>query len=278
MKKLKFLFVIIIAFTLFLFNAFNVNTTYAQMPYYNLSPKNITLRSSFTTEFTNSTLERKHNIKLASKKINKYFLDVGAEFSFNKTVGLRTLENGFLEAKIISNGKFTNGVGGGVCQVSTTLYNAVLLADLKITEFHPHSLPVSYVLPSFDAMVNSYTADLRFINNTKNPIIIYTFCSEKSLTVKIFGEQKDYLIERESVIKEKVLNTETEYVLDVNDEYNLEKGEEKIISYGSNGLKSQGYIIKRKNGKIISKKLIRNDFYKPTKKIIATTNVEKINN
>lgn len=63
------------------------------------------------------------------------------------------------------------GVGGGVCQVSTTLYNAALLAGLRITECHPHSLQVSYVKPSFDAMVSYYTADLKFVNDTKNPCI-----------------------------------------------------------------------------------------------------------
>ncbi len=100
-------------------------------------------RVSFTTYYSSSTENRKHNIKLASSKINGIVLSVGEEFSFNKIVGVRSEENGFLPAKIIYNGDFIEGVGGGVCQVSTTLYNASLLNGLKITEHHPHSLSVS---------------------------------------------------------------------------------------------------------------------------------------
>lgn len=95
-----------------------------------------------------------HNIALAAEKINGCILADGEEFSFNGRVGARTESNGFLSAPIILEGDFVEGVGGGVCQASTTVYNAALLAGMEITEQHPHSLRVGYVEPSFDAMVS----------------------------------------------------------------------------------------------------------------------------
>ena len=95
------------------------------MPFYNLSPKQICLRSKFYTSFSTSSLERIHNIKLASKSLDKVVIESNAEFSFNKTVGARTVERGYKNSKIIVGGAFIDGVGGGVCQFSTTLYNAL---------------------------------------------------------------------------------------------------------------------------------------------------------
>jgi vancomycin resistance protein YoaR len=158
------------------------------MPFYDLKPKFLTERAVFSTSYETSSSERKHNIALASKSLNNTIVDVGAEFSFNMTVGARTEKRGYKTAKIISGGEFVDGVGGGVCQVSTTLYNAVVRAGLMVTEYHPHSLQVSYVLPSTDAMVNSGSADLRFVNNTNNPIIIKTTATNTTITIKIVGE------------------------------------------------------------------------------------------
>ena len=121
------------------------------------------LRSEFTTYYPYSTPDRKLNIKLCASKINGTTLKSGEEFSFNNKVGKRTEENGFKLAKIIFNGSFIDGIGGGVCQVSTTLYNCALLSGLKITEHHSHSLAVSYIEPSFDAMVSGDYADLNFV-------------------------------------------------------------------------------------------------------------------
>lgn len=96
----------------------------------------------------------------------------GEEFSFNAAVGERTEERGYSTAKVIENGKFVEGVGGGVCQVSSTVYNCALLSGLTVTERHRHSLAVSYVEPSFDAMVSYSYADLRFYNDTGKSVFI----------------------------------------------------------------------------------------------------------
>ena len=221
-------------------------------------------KSSFDTGFSSSTDERKHNIKLCSSKINNTVLECGEEFSFNKKVGKRTEKNGYKKAKIIVDGKFVDGVGGGVCQVSTTLYNAVILAGLTVNECHPHSLGVSYVSPSFDAMVSS-SSDLRFTNTTNGPLLIKISTKEDVLRVEIYGEKDEYSYERLSEECEVIPEPEPEVIYDDN----LFENEITYLSYGKTGLKSKGYILKYKNGKLIEKRLIRKDTYKPIKAVVT---------
>lgn len=243
--------------------------SHAQMPFYDLKPEFLRVRAEFYTSYSNSTPERKSNIATAVKAINNTFVDVGAEFSFNRTVGPRTQSRGYKQAKIIVGGKFVDGVGGGVCQVSTTLYNAVLLSGLKVTEYHPHSLPVSYVAPSFDAMVNSTSADLRFINNTHNPLIILAYADGETLRIKILGEpmQEKYL--RQSNITEYISAPEEEIIYDDKGEYpELYEGERKTLTWAKQGYFSEGVLIKTINGKEVSSKRIRKDKYNPVRGVV----------
>ncbi len=245
------------------------------MPFYDLQPSKITLRASFYTSYSSSSQERKHNIKLASNSINNAFVDVGGEFSFNLIVGERTEKRGYQKSKVIVNGEFADGIGGGVCQVSTTLYNAVILAGLEIVEYHPHSLPVTYVAPSFDAMVNSGYADLRFRNNTKNPIIIKSSADGNVLKISVFGQKMLEKYERESVVVESVPIPETQVVFDEKGEYpDIFKGEFKQVKFGKEGYISQGYLIKIEKGKRTKKK-IRQDKYSATRGLIVYGNAEK---
>lgn len=263
-----FAFVFIAVYLLFSSSISTFNAS--AMPFYDLKPQNIVVRAEFFTSYPASSDERKHNIKLAASAINGFFLDVGAEFSFNETVGERSREKGYKQAKIIYNGKFTDGIGGGVCQVSTTLYNAALLAGLKITEFHPHSLPVSYIAPSFDAMVNSSCADLRFVNNTHNPVIIETSADDAVLRVKIHGEPMTERFVRQSRIIEGLPASAPETIIDEKGEYpDLFKGEKRVLSYGRNGYKSEGVLIKTINGKLVSSQVIRTDKYNPISGVIV---------
>ncbi len=240
------------------------------MPFYDLNPQELVLRSKFYTSFSSSSEERKHNISLASTALNKTFVDAGAEFSFNLTVGARTVERGYKTAKIIVGGEFTDGVGGGVCQVSTTLYNAILLSGLKITEYHPHSLPVSYVAPSFDAMVSFGFADLKFINDTHNPLIIYTTVTSNTVTVEIYGEPSPYTYYRQSVVTEQIPAPPEQEIDDIKGEYpELYEGQKKVIRYSKTGLKSQAYIVTLKNGKPVYTKKIRSDSYSATRGLIV---------
>ena len=239
------------------------------MPFYDLQPKKIVLRSEFSTRYSSSTEERKFNVNLASKTLDNTLVDINGEFSFNLTIGERTEKRGYKKAKIIVGGEFVDGVGGGVCQVSTTLYNAVLLAGLKIIECHPHSLPVSYVEPSFDAMVNSGWADLKFINDTHNPVIIRARADGEKLTIQIFGEPMVERYERVSVLTGEVPQPKAEITFDDKGEYpDLFEGEFKFLRYGKSGYKSEGYIKTFVNGKHVKTRKIRTDKYLPTKSVI----------
>ena len=240
-----------------------------KMPFYDLMPQDLVLRAEFYTSYPASSNERKSNIILATKTLNNTFVDVGAEFSFNLTVGERSEKRGYKVANIIQNGKFVQGVGGGVCQVSSTLYNAVLLSGLKILEYHPHSLAVSYVAPSFDAMVSS-VSDLKFLNNTKNPIIIKATANQSVVKISIYGQPMVEKYLRESVVKEIIFPNKEEIVLDYDKKYpQLKDGEQLLIQPAKNGLKSQAKLIKTINGKVVSSKIIRNDKYNPISAIIV---------
>ena len=246
------------------------------MPFYDLQPKDIVLRAEFSTRYSSSTEERKFNVALASKTLDNTLVDINGEFSFNYTIGERTERRGYKKAKIIVGGEFVDGVGGGVCQVSTTLYNAVLLAGLKVVECHPHSLPVSYVEPSFDAMVNSGWADLKFINDTHNPVIIRARADGAKLTIQIFGEPMNERYERVSVLTGEVPEPDAEIIFDEKGEYpDLYEGESKFLRYGKAGYKSEGYIKTFINGKHVKTRKIRTDKYSATKSVIIYGKAKK---
>lgn len=143
--------------------------------------------AEFSTSCAGSSAERKHNISLACSLIESSKVESGEEFSFNKTVGPRTTERGFRTAKIIVGGEFVEGVGGGVCQVSTTLYNAWCLAGLKVARCAPHSLPVHYVRPGLDAMVAS-SSDLVLLNDSEYPVYIDSYFGGDTVKFAIYGK------------------------------------------------------------------------------------------
>ena len=228
-------------------------------------------KSSFSTSFVTSSPERKNNIKVALSKFDGIILDEGEVLSFNDITGVRDESAGYKKAKIITNGTFTEGFGGGVCQVSTTLYNACLLAGLDVLEVHSHSLPVSYVEPSFDAMVNVGSSDLVIQNNTGGQIIITSSSENNICKFKIFGLKNKYKITRISE-KTKIIPAEPE-IIETNykkyGDYDLLVGEEKRLSYAKDGFYSSGYLNFYDNkGNLIKTKKIRENRYNPTKGVI----------
>lgn len=212
------------------------------------------LRGEFTTEYPYSSSERKHNISLATSFISGKIVKSGQSFSFNQTVGERSEGRGFLPAKVISYGQFTEGVGGGVCQVSTTLYNALLLSGLKITECNRHSLAVGYVPPSFDAMVSYGVSDLKFVNDTPYDIYLSGVADGQKLTFKVYGEAPFYKYKLHSVVTE-ILPATTKTLKKVT-------GEELDV-LPKDGLKSEGYVYYYKGEELVQIKKIRSDTYKP---------------
>lgn len=144
----------------------------------------------FSTFFNNANKNRTENLKLAAKKINGYILTPGEIFSFNKVVGKRSKENGYKKAPVFINGKTAYDIGGGVCQVSSTMYNAALLLDLEIVERRNHSRPVGYVPLGLDATVEYDLIDLKFRNNTNGTLVIFTMVRNDELKVIIYGSKK----------------------------------------------------------------------------------------
>ena len=145
---------------------------------------------SFTTSFSTSGTSRTANVTNGCKLVNGTTLYPGEEFSTYRTVAPFSQANGYYMAGSYVNGKVVDSIGGGICQVSTTLYNAALLAELEITERHNHSMTVSYVDLSADAAIaESAGKDFRFVNNTDSPIYIEGIIKNKQITFNIYGKE-----------------------------------------------------------------------------------------
>ena len=145
------------------------------------------------SSYSSSSSNRITNITLATNKINGVVLNPGEEFSYNNTVGQRTAAAGFKEAGAYANGEVVQELGGGICQVSSTLYCAVLYSNLKISARTNHYFPVSYLPDGMDATVSWGSPDFRFVNNTDYPIKIVAYCNSgtKTLTVEIWGTNEN---------------------------------------------------------------------------------------
>jgi vancomycin resistance protein YoaR len=144
------------------------------------------LVSSYTTEY-GGIANRIHNVQLVAHLVDEKLIAPGATFSFNKTTGERNAAKGFLEAPVIVNGELTTGLGGGVCQVSTTVFNAAFEAGLKITERTNHALYISHYPQGRDATVDYPSVDLKFVNDTGNWLLLRTFVGSSTLTVGLYG-------------------------------------------------------------------------------------------
>ncbi|GAB6151954.1 hypothetical protein JCM17380_07040 [Desulfosporosinus burensis] len=144
------------------------------------------LIAQYSTHFDSTLVKRTGNIRLAAKALDGKLLAPGERFSFNESVGERTAKAGYQEALIIVGNKFTPGLGGGVCQVSSNLYNVVILANLEILERHRHSLPVDYVPPGQDATVSFPILDFRFRNSTDAYLLIRCNVEGNTLTFQLY--------------------------------------------------------------------------------------------
>ncbi|WP_408956317.1 VanW family protein [Natroniella sp. ANB-PHB2] len=130
--------------------------------------------SNYTTYLEDNQLNRRNNIEIALQEINQHQLKPTEEFSFNQLIGFPTADKGYKEATIIDSGEFSSALGGGICQVSSTLYNAASQAQLKVTERHHHSMTVNYVPTGQDATVSPNEKDFRFVNNQDSKLMILT--------------------------------------------------------------------------------------------------------
>ncbi len=154
------------------------------------------LVAEYTTSFKGSTLSRKNrvnNMALAAQRINGVVVAPGEEFSMNETILDRSKENGYFLAPAIRNGTYEQEYGGGVCQVSSTLFNAVMMADLPVTERHHHSWPMTYVPIGRDATISTGYKDFKFVNDTEGELVIFAHLDRKAktVTVQLYGIHSD---------------------------------------------------------------------------------------
>mgnify|MGYP001623161835 FL=1 len=227
------------------------------------------LLATYSTSYASSNANRSTNIALAASKINGTVLMPGEEFSFNGTVGKRTAANGFKTATVYSNGQVTTDYGGGICQVSSTLYNSVLRANLEITNRTNHTFTVGYVPIGLDATVSWGSPDFKFKNSRNYPIKIVATTANKKLTISVYGLKEDVEYEVELVsYKTGTVPYSTVYTTDSS----LGKGKTKVVQSGSNGATSVAYKILKLNGKEVSRTLLSKDTYSPHNQIIARGN------
>lgn len=218
-----------------------------------------------TTRFSPKKVARTANVRLAAKLVNGKVLNPGEEFSYNTTVGPRTKARGFQEAAIFASGEVVDGVGGGICQVSSTLYMAAIQANMQITERKNHSFYVDYAPKGEDATVVYGSIDFRFKNTSPYPIKIVATSKDNYIRIKLMGTETDKFTVK---LSKKTLSTRPfeERVRYVN---TLAEGKRSIEQKGQEGLVMEVYRkVYDESGKLISSSFENKSSYKPMPQIV----------
>ena len=231
------------------------------------------LVSRFSTNFNAQRLNRTKNITLAAKSLDNYMLAPGEVFSFNQVVGPRVKERGYDEADIIMQNELVPGIGGGVCQVSSTLYNAALLAGLEVVERYNHSMMIAYVRPGLDATVAYDSKDLKFRNTSGGHLIIKCAITQSTLSVKIYGwaKQKGRIAFKSEIERE--IAPKTIY----REDPSVPKGNFILEHQGEPGyiVKVERYYYDEK-GKLLRTDLLYRDYYPPVDRVIKALSGEAL--
>lgn len=209
---------------------------------------------------------RIHNVVSAAKTINDMVLKPGDIFDYEKVIAETEKEYGFQEAPVIFNGKLVPGIGGGICQVSSTLYNAVLRTGLEVVERRNHSLPVAYLPIGLDATFSEGYINFRFKNTTGKNLLIRTSAENNQLIIKLFGTMEknvSYKMETKTV---QIIQPTVKYVKNAS----LPVGSQETIQKGKQGYKVESYRIKLVDGKEVSREKMYVDTYKSQPTLIAT--------
>lgn len=198
--------------------------------------------ATFSNTYDETVTGRVQNLKVAAERCNNTILYPGDEFSYNKALGTRTVANGFAPGHSFAGGKVVTTIGGGICQVSSALYNAVLMADLEVTNRVAHGMYVEYVKPSLDATVVDGAIDFKFKNNRKYPVKIDAKAENGVVTVTLYGikDKNEPIIEIESVILETI-----PYKTVKENDQTMKKGTTKVVQEPVNGYVSEAYRIEK---------------------------------
>ncbi len=216
------------------------------------------LMASFATEVSGSIADRVHNIALGAAAVHGTLVGPGEEFSFNRTVGPSTREKGYREAPVIAGNRLVPGLGGGLCQVSSTLYNAALLANLSIVARSSHSLIVSYLPPGRDATVAYDLVDLKFVNNHSHHVLIGMEMKEGHLLCRIFG-----LPQKEKI---KIVSTDLHRIEAPIQELETEElpvGVRELMQEGKPGFNVNTWRVFFRDGEEARREKLSADYYEP---------------
>ena len=223
------------------------------------------LIATYTTRYDASNYNRSNNLSIAANKINGTIIMPGEIFSYNKVVGARTIEAGYKEAGAYSGGGVVQSVGGGICQISSTIYNTALLANLEIVDRSNHQFQTSYVAAGRDATVSWGYLDFKFKNTRTYPIKIVASAKNGVAKVSFYGIKEE--TEYEVVIQSKIVSY-IPYSVKYIEDSTLTQGKEVVEQSGHNGCKSEAYRILKLNGKVVSKTLLSRDTYDPMQRIV----------
>ena len=220
---------------------------------------------TFTTRYDERDRDRTTNLKLACQKLNNQVVLAGATFSYNKTLGERTIEAGYKNAAIYSNGEVVDGLGGGICQISSTLYNAIVDANLETVERRNHQFVTSYVPAGKDATVVYGMTDFKFKNTRKYPVKIIATAQNGIATISIYGVKEEVEYDVELQVKQiATIPVTTVY----KEDSSLPAGTEKVKQVGAKGVKTETYLVKSLNGKVVSSELVSRDTYNAMQRIV----------
>ena len=221
--------------------------------------------ASFSTTYRTSGAGRAYNVGVTARTLNDWVLAPGEVFDYSKVVAATNQRYGYRAAPVILNGEFVQGVGGGICQVSSTLYNAVLRAGLELVERRNHSLPVSYLPLGQDATFAEGAINFRFKNTTGKTIVIRTEAADRQVTVKLFGTLPQNV---KYAISSKTIRTIPPTVKEVA-RASLHPGSRLLLSSGKSGYVVETYRSKLVNGKVVSTDRISRDTYKAQPSVYA---------
>lgn len=220
--------------------------------------------AEYSTRFNPAERNRTHNLKLGATMLDGTVLRSGEEFSLNRALGPRTKERGFKKAPTIINGELVPTYGGGVCQIATTLYNAVLLAGMKVTERHHHSRPIPYTPAGRDATIVYDRLDLKFVNNLSHPVMLQVAADDGRFRVRVLGNHED---KRDVQLVRSGFRSVPKPVKEIPDPA-LPHGERKVEKKGRPGTRVTLTRIFKREGRVEKKEVLHTDVYAPEPMIV----------
>ena len=221
--------------------------------------------ASYSTPYKPWERDRSYNLGIACRAINGTLLRSGETFSYNKVVGPRLKKRGFRDALMFVDGEVEPGTGGGICQVSTTVYNTALLADTKILRRSHHSRPVVYAPVGRDATVAYPALDLRFQNTSESPMYILASVGKRTVNVTILGRRLDGRTVELVSAGHRVLGAPVKKVT----RDGLASEKPAVVEKGRSGHRVSTYRVVKQDGKVVKRELISSDYYRPESRVVA---------